>query len=287
LKPISKKMVIYDMAINFDINDYDLFIFDVEGVLVDDIDNPKRFEDAYKFMTYLKNEKKQFVCLSNIGRKSHRYIYENLKKLGFPVTPENIFSAGRLATLYFKENGYENARIYLISEGGVLEDFLRAGLNIVSNPPVDFVVVAMDRGLTYQKLNFAARMLLEGAKLIGVGGGFIVEGTYLGEKGKFLGEEAFVYMLSKATSIKPIMIGKPHKIIFDIILSSYQVDRSKVIIIGDKLETDIKGGKKAGIHTMLINRGRYGKEILDKLDDNERPDFTINSFDDIFTTSKD
>lgn len=261
----------------FSIEKYDLFIFDIEGVLVEDIDNPTAYEDALKFMKRLVTENRTFVCLSNVGRKSHRYIYNNLKKLGFPVSEDIVFSAGKIAAYYFSEK-YPNARIFLISEGGAYEDFVRHGLNVVDNPPIDFVVVAMDRSITYQKLNFAARMLLNGAKLVGVGGGLIVEGTYFGDRGKFLGEDAFVYMLSKATGVEPFFIGKPHKVVFEILLNHFKVTPKNAIMIGDKIETDIIGGKKAGLSTLLINRGRYRDVYINQLDNVKKPDFVVKSF---------
>lgn len=261
----------------FNIDDYDLFIFDIEGVLVNDIDSPKRYEDAFTLMNHLKNRNKKYVCLSNVGRKSHKYVLSTLLNLGYPVNQDIVYSAGKVASIYFKKY-YPKARIFLISEGGVLQDFLEAGLIIADNPPIDFVVVSADRNLTYAKLNFAARMLLKGAKLVGVGGGFIIEGTYLGDKGVYLGEDAFVYMLSKATSVEALFIGKPHKIVYDVILSVYETSPEKTLMIGDKIETDVLGAKNAGLHSLLINRGRYSDTYIDKLPLNKKPDFIVKSF---------
>jgi len=262
---------------SFDIDDYDLFIFDIEGVLANDIDAPKRYDDAFEFMNYLRKKNKKYVCLSNVGRKSHRYVYRVLSSLRYPVTPDIVYSAGKIASLFFKMH-YPNARIFLISEGGVSQDFSEAGLTLVDNPPVDFVVVSADRSVTYMKLNFAAKMLLSGAKLVGVGGGLLIEGTYLGEKGIFLGEDAFVYMLSKATSVEPIFIGKPHKIVYEILLSFYKVEPERSIMIGDKIETDVLGAKTANMHSLLINRGRYKDLEINQLSNDKRPDFVVKTF---------
>ena len=267
--------------INFNVNDYDLFIFDIEGVLANDIDAPERYDDAFEFMKHLNKKGKKYICLSNVGRKSHQYVYNALSNLGYPVSPDIVYSAGKVASLYFKTN-YPDARIFLISEGGVLQDFSEAGLTLVDNPPVDFVVVSADRSVTYSKLNFAAKMLLAGAKLIGVGGGLIIEGTYLGEKSIFLGEDAFVYMLSKATSVKPTFIGKPHKIVYELLSSFYKVSPSRTLMIGDKIETDVLGAKSANMRALLINRGRYSDLEISQLGKDKKPDFIVKSFFDLF-----
>jgi len=260
--------------------DFDLYIFDIEGVLLDDIDNPKRYNDAFRLVDALKKANKTVVCLSNVGRKSRRQVLKSLLSLGYPFDKQHVFSAGAIAASYFKKN-HESARIFLISEGGVLEDFKDMGLNVVDNPPVDFVVVAADRTVTYSQLNFAANMLLQGAKLVGVGGGFFFEGTYLGIKGKFLGEDAFVYMLSKATGVEPLFIGKPHSIVYDVLMSVFNTEPEKTVMIGDKIETDVIGAKNAGLYSVLINRGRYTKEQLLNLRPNEKPDLIVQTLNDL------
>jgi ribonucleotide monophosphatase NagD (HAD superfamily) len=70
-------------------------------------------------------------------------------------------------------------------------------------------------------------------------------------------------------------MGKPHPAIFDEAIAHFNADRSTTAILGDRLETDILGGKNAGIGTILVLSGVTSKESATSSE--VQPDLTFPS----------
>jgi len=55
--------------------------------------------------------------------------------------------------------------------------------------------------------------------------------------------------------VEPIVVGKPERIIFEQALARLGARREETAILGDRLETDILGGRRAGITTIMVLTG--------------------------------
>ena len=142
----------------------------------------------------------------------------------------------------------------MIGEGGAQEDFVARGLNVTNNPPVDYVAVAADRGMTFQELNFATKMVKHGAPLICISGSRDYPGIYLGQDDIYIGERSIVAAIEHATGVEAITVGKP---LPEIVVETVKFLGFKVanaVIIGDNPRSDIAGGNAAGMTTILVHR---------------------------------
>lgn len=74
-------------------------------------------------------------------------------------------------------------------------------------------------------------------------------------------------------------LRKPHKTPFNIALKNLNLKPEEVLFVGDNLEKDIKGDKKAGMKTAFAHYGHFLKEKPDNKD--EEPDYTLKKFDDL------
>ncbi|TFG07982.1 hypothetical protein EU538_07935, partial [Candidatus Thorarchaeota archaeon] len=166
-----------------------LWLFDVDNTLIKDVEHPEPFDDALALVDGLRDHNKTLGILTNVGRLSSRHIHRAVVNAGFDFELEKTFSAGAAAAAYIY---YRNphARCFVISEGGATEDFILKGLHVAHNPPIDYVAVAADRGMTFEELNFATRMVSEGAELICVSGSRSYPGVYLGREDVFIGERS-------------------------------------------------------------------------------------------------
>ncbi|MBI1880711.1 MAG: HAD hydrolase-like protein [Chloroflexi bacterium] len=61
--------------------------------------------------------------------------------------------------------------------------------------------------------------------------------------------------IQAATGVKPITIGKPERLMFDIAVAKMGSDPAQTAMLGDRLETDILGGQRAGVKTILVTTG--------------------------------
>jgi 4-nitrophenyl phosphatase len=100
----------------------------------------------------------------------------------------------------------------------------------------------------------------------------------------FPGAGSFVAALSTASGRVPDMVcGKPSQLLLDYVIDEYKItDRSRVCMVGDRIDTDIMMGNKGHIQTLCVLTGVATKEILTELKDEEKiPNFVVQSFGDI------
>lgn len=232
----------------------ELFIFDIEGVVVpaidDSISSPPK--DVVFTLNELRKIGKKIAFLSNISRIPYRRVADILVNLGIAESKAEVFTAGRVTAEYI-DGRKKNARVFVISELGLIVDLeIDKNIKVVFEKPIDFVVVGMKRNINFDEINFALEAILDGAELISVGHTNYYKGDFLGKKGLFIGDIPICEMLSFASARPYIKIGKPAPVIFGHILSEYVVEPKKAVMIGDKLETDIKGANSMGIFSIHV-----------------------------------
>ena len=236
-----------------DLNTKTLWLFDVDNTLIRDVEHPDPFPDALHLCDALRRKGKTIAILTNVGRLSARQIHAVVASAGFSVDADKTFSAGAVTAAYI-HNRFPLARCFVISEGGALEDFTARGLSVTNNPPVDFVAVGADRNLTFQRLNFATKMVKSGAALICISGSRDYPGVYLGQEDVYIGERSIVAAIEDATGERALIIGKPMPEIFTETVKTLGYDVADAVMVGDNPASDIAGGKAAGLTTVLVKR---------------------------------
>ncbi|MFQ5832024.1 MAG: HAD-IIA family hydrolase [Candidatus Thorarchaeota archaeon] len=257
-----------------------LWLFDVDNTLVRDIEHPEVFPDALNLWNHLESLGRTNAILTNVGRLSSRQIHSTLTQAGFSLTRDRTFGAGAAAAAYVF-NRSPGARCFVISEGGATEDFVARGLNVTNNPPVEYVAVAADRGLTFQELNFATKMVQDGATLICVSGSLKYGGVYLGNEDVFIGERSIVTAIEHATGVEAVVVGKPMPEIFVETVTVLGFEVRDAVMVGDNPHSDIAGGNAAGMTTILVNHSRSSDEVSDPRGLDTKPDFSVSSLDEI------
>ena len=85
---------------------------------------------------------------------------------------------------------------------------------------------------------------------------------------------AYGKMLEDAAGIKATWIGKPNKYIFEVTLDTLAVDRKNVLMVGDRVATDIIGARAAGIKSVLVKTGEFKESDLNG---DVQPDYVIDA----------
>ncbi|GBC74820.1 Ribonucleotide monophosphatase NagD [archaeon HR06] len=239
-----------------------LFIFDIEGVLVNHMDDPKPLSYSIDLINYLREKDKIIVLLTNIGRKSSNWVFKKLTEIGFKLNYDEVFTAGRVLAEMLKDS---ERKCFILGEEGLIEELISKGINIVKDEKADTVILGACRNINYWDLNFAMNLLLKNAEFFCVGGSLRFKGKLYGYEGEFLGEGALAEALSLATGKKVNYIGKPYKDIFLHVLKRYDVKKEDCIMVGDSLDSDILGAFNIGIDSVWVSHGRnlpekyYGK----------------------------
>jgi 4-nitrophenyl phosphatase/phosphoglycolate phosphatase len=84
------------------------------------------------------------------------------------------------------------------------------------------------------------------------------------------------------TGQEPIVVGKPGPLMVDYIVSKYKYQRSRICMVGDRLDTDILFGTDNGLQTCLTLSGVTKEEKLLSDANKIRPDCYVNSIADFF-----
>ena len=137
----------------------------------------------------------------------------------------------------------------------------------------DYVVVGIDRTITYEKLAKACIAVRNGATFISTNGDIAIPT----ERGLLPGNGSLTAVITVSTEVEPIFIGKPESIIMEQALTQLGTSKEETLMIGDNYRTDILAGIHAGIDTLLVHTGVTTKEHLETVE--EQPVYTAQTLD--------
>lgn len=257
-----------------DFSSYDAVLLDLDGTIYHDDDV---LAGAPELIVRLQRDGGKFACLSNSTNSPQR-LSRRLATMRIDLPPERIYTAAAATCDYalehFAANGRQ-ARIYNLATEGV-QDLLDGKVHWVQThaEPCDAIIVGApvnlyggeDRQLT------AIHLLRQGAALLGI----CADRLFPSPRGIEIGTGAFSHMLAYAANVTPTFCGKPEPIFFHELCERIGVEASRCILIGDNLESDILGGKRLGMRTVLTLTGVTRRSDLDRAREELRPDDVIN-----------
>lgn len=193
-----------------------------------------------------------YVFATNNSTRTPEMYAERISGLGVKVEIHQIITSP-LVTARFLRDQYPNAsKAYVVGQEGIYAALHRVGLEIVGDDEqADFVVVGLDRTLTYAKLQAACYQIQRGALFIGTNG----DVTLPEPDGYIPGAGSILALLQTATKQPPLIMGKPEKPMFEYALSVLGTAPATTLMIGDRVETDIWGAKRAGLSSALVLSG--------------------------------
>lgn len=174
---------------------------------------------------------------------------------GFGVSdgPDVILTASVATAAYVLERFGSGAALYVIGESGLCQALAKTGCHLLPDARhgADAVVVGGDRTLTYAKLKDAVLHIQRGAAFIGTNPDLLIptEEGLVPEAGTILAA------IQAATGTLPTIIGKPARTLFDLAMARMGAGAAQAVMVGDRLETDILGGQRAGLKAILVTTG--------------------------------
>jgi len=242
-------------------------LFDIDGVLEF---QGKAYPGAVELLEFLRNKQIAFRIISNSTLKSRQVCTEKLNQRGFGVTREEVITASWATARYLKTLKPRSCWVMLKGKG--LDEFTEFNMDDAS--PEYIVLGDFREEFKFENMNKALKLLLQGTRLIVM----IPEKVdhSLGTVELTVG--AYGRMLEDAAGIKATYIGKPSRYMFDIALESMGIDRNEVLMVGDRVSTDIIGARQAGIPSVLVKTGEFKPEDLRG---DIQPDFVVDGVADI------
>ncbi|MFN8498061.1 MAG: HAD-IIA family hydrolase [Anaerolineae bacterium] len=236
------------MTNTFNLADAKGFVLDMDGVLYH---GNVAIPGAREFLDGLTAAGIPWRLLTNNASATPEQYVAKLAAMDIRAETGQIMTSSLATAAYVKHLAPDGARVYVVGGDGIQEAIRRAGFEVVTRPPADFVVVGIDWSVTYDKLKWAALCIRGGAQFIGTNG----DKTFPHSDGIIPGNGAQLAFLQAATDVTPIIIGKPQPEIFRSTVWEMGTPIEQTPMIGDRLDTDIQGAAAAGMPTIMVLTG--------------------------------
>jgi 4-nitrophenyl phosphatase len=192
-----------------------------------------------------------FLLITNNSSRRADQFAARLAAMGIAVPPDRILTSAQATAEFLASTAPAGGRVYVIGEEGLRSSLEAHGFRLVEDEQADYVVVGLDRAFNYQKLTTAIRAVLNGARFVGPN----PDTSLPLEDGISPGAGAFQAAITAATGIQPLIVGKPEPTMLSIGLRLLGCAPHEAAIVGDRLDTDIVGGQRAGLATILVLSG--------------------------------
>lgn len=234
----------------FQLKDIQALIIDMDGVLW--LDNTP-LPGLNAFFDFMHRRAVPYILATNNASKTPQQYVNKLAKFGVTIQPDHVLTSPLATAAYLQQEFPAGASVYVVGQEGILEAMSQAGFSVVKDlsQAAEVVVAGVDFTLTYDKLKYATLHIQRGARFVGTNG----DVTFPAEEGAWPGAGSILAAIQAATGITPTVIGKPERLMFDIAVEKMGSDPVRTAMLGDRLETDILGGQRAGVKTILVTTG--------------------------------
>ncbi len=222
------------------------FIIDMDGVIYH---GNMLLPGVVDFLNWLEEAGKKYLFLTNSPERTPKELHEKLERLGINVGEEHFYTSA-LATAGFLSSQKENGSAYIIGDAGLIHAMYSIGYS-VNNVNPDYVVVGDTHSYNFEKVELAVNLVLKGAKLIGTNSD--ISGPV--ENGITPSTKALIAPIEIATGKKAYFVGKPNPLMMRIALKRLGSKREDTIVIGDRMDTDVRCGLESEIDTLLVLSG--------------------------------
>ena len=203
-------------------------------------------------------ELKFVFATNNSTRTSEQYV-ARLKEFGVDTEPWQVVTSSQGAAHAVAQKFPRGTKVFMIGEDGIQMALEERGFEILSvddAPQAEVVVMGIDRGITFQKACEATLLVRRGIPFYATN----PDKTFPTPRGEIPGAGAWVSVITTATDVQPIVVGKPFPFLMDLSLEKLGTKKEETLVIGDRLETDIAAGQAVGCPTALVLSGVSTKE---------------------------
>jgi len=251
------------------------FLLDLDGVVYR---GDTRLPGAASFIAELQATGIPFLFMTNNSTRTPAQFAAKLVRMGIQVDEEALLTSSLATATYLSTVAPLGTKMYVIGEVGLRRALAERGFDITDDwRSARYVVAGHDTTLTWHKLADATLAVRAGATFIGTN----PDSTLPTEDGLVPGAGAMLAALEVASGQAPLVIGKPESTIFEQALTRLGTRRDLTAMIGDRLDTDIRGAQRAGLRTIGLRSGVTSGEAF--LRSSPSPDWVFEDLADLLT----
>lgn len=231
------------------LRDKKLFLFDLDGVFYKGKESRVKIGGT-KAIEAIRARRKKLYVLTNNSTDTVETIHSRLEEFAVPVKKEEILTSSLLTAEYLRDR-HGRVSYFLVGEEGLDLEMKKCGHRRTEGEKAEFVVVGLDRKMTYEKLDHAARLARNGAGIVATHNSRL----YMYKTGPAMATGPIVKAIEYASQKRSTVIGKPSPLMFRIALVRAGCKKGEAVMIGDQADTDIAGSARAGIDSILVTSG--------------------------------
>jgi len=246
--------------------EYDGLILDADGVIYR---GPQPVAHAIEVLGPIVKAM-PWCVLTNNAANAPIVVADKLSGLGLRASVDNVVTSPQGAVAYLRSTGVaEGAHVFVVGGAGI-EDALRAEGFVPTRDRQDEVVAVVQGfgpAVGWHDLAEASYAIADGAMWVATN----LDRNIPTEFGFAPGNGALVGAVAEAVGRRPDAVtGKPEPLLFE--LAAERMSAARPLVIGDRIDTDIRGGNRAGMDTLLVLTGVTGREQLQELKEAPKDD---------------
>ncbi|QDO88939.1 HAD-IIA family hydrolase [Ornithinimicrobium ciconiae] len=231
------------------------------------------------------------LFLTNNAARLPGEVAEHLTSLGVEAHSDEVLNSSQIAASYLRQHHTVAEGTFVLPVGGpgVTAALDEQGIPVVEpsevlrhggSSVISAVVQGYGAAVGWSELAEAAYAVAGGAYWVATN----TDATLPTERGQAPGNGSLVAAVAHATGRQPDLVtGKPHAPAFEIALQRLNLPAQDVLMIGDRLDTDIEGANRAGLGTALVLTGVHGRSDVEAGTPDQQPDLIADTIPDLQT----
>ena len=244
---------------------YDVALLDLDGVVYV---GPDAVPGVPAALASARSAGMRLGFVTNNASRTPEEVATHLCELGVPAAAADVITSAQAAATVVAQQWGSGARVLPVGGPGVAAALQAAGLTVVrsaEDAPVA-VVQGYGRSVGWSELAEAVVAVRRGARHVATN----ADATIPSPRGPLPGNGALVGVVSDVTGQQPLVTGKP-----DPAMHAECVRRTggrRPLVVGDRLDTDIEGARRAGAASLLVLSGVADPAALLSAGPPQRPD---------------
>ena len=257
------------------VDGYDSLLLDLDGVVYL---GSKAVVHAIESINSAQAQGLRIGYVTNNASRKPQTIASQLEGFGLTVQPDEVIGSARAAVKMLQERIPPGSKVLVVGGEGLTSEVLAVGFEIVSSASDKpaAVIQGFSPDVGWKDLAEAAFAIQGGAIWLATN----QDWTIPREGGIAPGNGTLVSAVHTAVGILPDFAGKPFRPIFDSAVS--QLSISRPLMIGDRLDTDIRGGVGFGIDTACVLTGIASRKDLIGARPEDRPTYILEDLRQLF-----
>lgn len=254
---------------------FDAVLSDLDGVVYA---GPHAIPGAVEALQSLGPRGVRLGYVTNNASRSPAEVAAHLRELGAPAGDDDVVSSAQAGASLLAQQVPAGARVLVTGSAALAHEVELRGLTPVRSAEED--PAAVIQGFSP---DLGWRDLAEAAYAVAAGAVWIATNTDMSipqARGMAPGNGTLVAAVRAATGREPLVAGKPEAPLF--LAAAERLGSRRPVVVGDRLDTDILGGNRAGFATAVVLTGVDTEQSILGARHAERPTYILRTLDDLF-----